>query len=149
MAAEKKIWEIIRDAGFEPLEDCCIVVKYAPENMSARIADFFSMEFYVLQLCREELVLIPFSQWSAGLQQEIALRIPYSEIQSVAVEPDAFNDRIVITMAGGVIRLTAQQKELSSFRTSGALAGGFDLSASNWHSENYDRTMGRLKELAK
>ena len=48
MATEKKVFEIIKEAGFEPIEDKGIVVKYAPENLSAKIANFFSMEFYVL-----------------------------------------------------------------------------------------------------
>ena len=85
MASEKKVWEIIRDAGFDPLEDRGIIVKYAPENLSGKIADFFSMEFYVLQLCREELVLVPFSTLTAGLKKEVTLQIPYADIRSVEV----------------------------------------------------------------
>ena len=38
MATEKKVFEIIKEAGFEPIEDKGIVVKYAPENLSAKIA---------------------------------------------------------------------------------------------------------------
>ena len=70
MATEKKVFEIIKEAGFEPIEDKGIVVKYAPENLSAKIANFFSMEFYVLQLCKDELVLVPFSTITAGLKKE-------------------------------------------------------------------------------
>ena len=33
MATEKKVFEIIKEAGFEPIEDKGIVVKYAPENL--------------------------------------------------------------------------------------------------------------------
>ena len=80
MATEKKVFEIIKEAGFEPIEDKGIVVKYAPENLSAKIANFFSMEFYVLQLCRDELVLIPFSTFTLGLKKEVTLQIPYSTI---------------------------------------------------------------------
>lgn len=71
MATEKKVFEIIKEAGFEPIEDKGIVVKYAPENLSAKIANFFSMEFYVLQLCKDELVLVPFSTITAGLKKEV------------------------------------------------------------------------------
>ena len=41
MATERKILEILREAGFDPIEDRGIVVKYAPENLSARLAQFF------------------------------------------------------------------------------------------------------------
>lgn len=50
MASEKKVFNIIKEAGFEPIEDKGIIVKYAPENLSAKIAQFFSLEYYVLQL---------------------------------------------------------------------------------------------------
>ena len=92
MATEKKVFEIIKEAGFEPIEDKGIVVKYAPENLSAKIANFFSMEFYVLQLCKDELVLVPFSTITAGLKKEVTLQIPYSTIKSVAVTEDSDND---------------------------------------------------------
>ena len=131
MASEKKVWEIIRDAGFDPLEDRGIIVKYAPENLSGKIADFFSMEFYVLQLCREELVLVPFSTLTAGLKKEVTLQIPYADIRSVEVREDLLNYQI-----------TTQQKELSEFRSSGALSG-----AMNWHRKNLDATLKSLREM--
>ena len=31
MAKEAKVWEIIREAGYEPLENRCIVMSYAPD----------------------------------------------------------------------------------------------------------------------
>ena len=138
MASEKKVWEIIRDAGFDPLEDRGIIVKYAPENLSGKIADFFSMEFYVLQLCREELVLVP----TAGLKKEVTLQIPYADIRSVEVREDLLNYQILIQTGGDSIRFTTQQKELSEFRTSGALSG-----AMNWHRKNLDATLKSLREM--
>ena len=91
MANEKKVYEIIKDAGFKPIEDKGIVVKYAPENLSAKIANFFSMEFYVLQLCEDELVLVPFNTMTAGLKKEVTLQLPYSGIKSVTVNEDMLN----------------------------------------------------------
>ncbi len=150
MADEKKVLDIIKEAGFEPLEDKGIVVKYAPENLSERIADFFSMEFYVLQLCREELVLVPFSRITAGLKREVALQIPYSRIRSVDVAEDMLNKQIAITTDTDVIRLTAQQKELSEFRSTGMLAFYSNgLKMANWHQENLDGTLEALKGLGK
>ena len=83
MATEKKVFEIIKEAGFEPIEDKGIVVKYAPENLSAKIANFFSMEFYVLQLCKDELVLVPFSTITAGLKKgsHLADTVLYNQIR--------------------------------------------------------------------
>lgn len=47
IATERKVWEIIKSAGFEPVADRGIIVKYAPENPGDKTAQFFSMEFYV------------------------------------------------------------------------------------------------------
>ena len=150
MANEKKVYEIIKDAGFKPIEDKGIVVKYAPENLSAKIANFFSMEFYVLQLCEDELVLVPFSTITAGLKKEVTLQLPYSAIKSVTVNEDMLNYQIVITTEADTIRLTAQQKELSGFRSIGMLAFYSDgVKMSNWHKENLDSTLNMLKSLTK
>ncbi len=159
MATEQKVFEIIREAGFEPVEDRGIIVKYAPGNLSEKIADFFSMEFYVLQLCKEELVLVPFSTLTAGLKKEVTLEIPYAGIRSVEVTEDMLNYQITITTDTDTIRLTTQQKELSEFRSSGTLASGvsfLNLGATsaglfhksiNWHRKNLDGTLEDLKRL--
>lgn len=148
MATEKKVFEIVKEAGFEPIEDRGIIVKYAPENLSAKIAGFFSMEFYVLQLCVDELVLIPFSTMTAGLKKEVTLQIPYSAIKSVEITEDMLNYQIAIVTDTDTIRLTAQQKELSDFRSTGMLAFYSEgLKMSNWHKENLDATIEKLKSL--
>lgn len=148
MATEKKVFEIVKEAGFDPIEDRGIIVKYAPENLSAKIAGFFSMEFYVLQLCVDELVLIPFSTMTAGLKKEVTLQIPYSAIKSVEITEDMLNYQIAIVTDTDTIRLTAQQKELSDFRSTGMLAFYSEgLKMSNWHKENLDATIEKLKSL--
>lgn len=150
MATEKKVFEIIKEAGFEPIEDKGIVVKYAPENLSAKIANFFSMEFYVLQLCKDELVLVPFSTITSGLKKEVTLQIPYSTIKSVEVTEDMLNYQIAITTDTDTIRLTTQQKELSGFRSTGMLAFYSEgLKMSNWHKENLDGTLETLKNIGR
>lgn len=78
MASEKKFWDIIKEAGFDPLENRGVIVKFALENLSEKFANFFSMKYYVLQLCTDELLLIPFSELSLELKKEISLQIPYS-----------------------------------------------------------------------
>ena len=160
MATEQKVFEIIQAAGFEPLKDRGMIVKYAPGNLSEKIADFFSMEFYVLQLCREELVLVPFSTLTAGLRKEVALEIPYSSIRSVEVTEDLLNYQIAITTDTDTIRLTTQQKELSEFRSSGTLASGVSFlntgamstglfhKSINWHRKNLDGTLAALKSVS-
>lgn len=148
MATAKKVFEIMKGAGFDPIEDRGIVVKYAPENLSAKIANFFSMEFYVLQLCKDELVLIPFGTTTASLKEEVALRIPYSAVQSVTITEDMLNYQIAIVTDTDTIRLTAQQKELSGLRSAGMLAFYNDgLKMSNWHQENLDGTLEALKKI--
>ena len=55
MAAEKKVTEILREAGYQPLEDRAIIVTYAPKDLSEKIIRFFSNEFFVLQICEESI----------------------------------------------------------------------------------------------
>ncbi len=148
MATERKVWEIIKNAGFEPVADRGIIVKYAPENLSDKIAQFFSMEFYVLQLCKDEMVLVPFSTLTAALKKEVTLQIPYSAVKTVEVREDMLNYQIAITTDTDTIRLTAQQKELSDFRAAGALTFYSEgLKMSSWHKENLDATLEALKTL--
>lgn len=152
MASEKTLLTVLAELGLEPLDDRAIVVKFAPENLSAKIARFFSMEFYVLQLCKDNLVLLPFSQLTLALKREVALEIPYSEIQSVSVNEDGLNYRITITTLDDTIRLTAQQKELMGFRTSAMLSwDGIKFiygSDDTWHGRNLDATLADLAKLA-
>ena len=146
MASQKKVFQVIQEAGFEPVEGQGIIVKYALENLSAKVANFFSLEYYVLQLCKNDLVLVPFSTITAGLKNKVSLQIPYSTIQSVSVKEDLLNYVISITTDTDVINLTTQQKELSDFRSSGFLTyGGLDVA--NWHKKNLDGTLAALKAL--
>lgn len=151
MASEKTLLTVLAELGLEPLDDRAIVVKFAPENLSAKIARFFSMEFYVLQLCKDKLVLLPFSQLTLALKREVALEIPYSAIQSVSVDEDGLNYRITITTLGDTIRLTTQQKELMGFRTSAMLSwDGIKFiygSDDTWHGRNLDATLADLAKL--
>lgn len=152
MASEKTLLTVLAELGLEPLDDRAIVVKFAPENLSAKIARFFSMEFYVLQLCTDKLVLLPFSQLTLALKREVALEIPYSEIQSVSVNEDGLNYLVTITTLDDTIRLTAQQKELMGFRTSAMLSwDGIKFiygSDDTWHGRNLDATLADLAKLA-
>lgn len=152
MASEKTLLTVLAELGLEPLDDRAIVVKFAPENLSAKIARFFSMEFYVLQLCTDKLVLLPFSQLTLALKREVALEIPYSEIQSVSINEDGLNYLVTITTLGDTIRLTTQQKELMGFRTSAMLSwDGIKFiygSDDTWHGRNLDATLADLAKLA-
>ena len=152
MASEKTLLTVLAELGLEPLDDRAIIVKFAPENLSAKIARFFSMEFYVLQLCTDKLVLLPFSQLTLALKREVALEIPYSEIQGVSINEDGLNYRVTITTLGDTIRLTTQQKELMGFRTSAMLSwDGIKFiygSDDTWHGRNLDATLADLAKLA-
>lgn len=149
MAKENKLWEIIENAGYIPIKNRSIVVFYTPENMSERIAKFFAYkEYFVLQLCQNELLLIPFSQLTYGLKKEVALAISIDSIKSIEITEYGLNFHITIETQDDKITLSAHQKELSDMRGSGLLAGFFTLSK-NWHKENLDDTLIALSNLKK
>ena len=153
MASTKTLLNVLAELGLEPRDDRAIIVKFAPDNLSAKIANFFSAEFYVLQLCSDKLVLLPFSKLSLALKREVALEIPYSDIQSVTIDDDGLNYLIAITTDDNTIRLTTQQKELMGFRTSAMLSWDgikFIYSADDtWHGRNLDATLADLGKLGK
>lgn len=154
MPREMTIWGIIRDAGYEPVENRSIIVSYASANLSDAIVKFFTegKEFFVLQICREELALVPFGKISYGLKKEVTLAIPFSDIQKIEIEPAGLNYHLIIDTKDGRITLSTQQKELSDFRSSGLL--GYEGSKNwkhlfmrNWHKENLDATLEALKAI--
>ncbi len=158
MPAEKIVKEIIKDAGYTPMEDRAIIVTYAPANLSEKITHFFSNEFFVLQMCESSLVLLPFGRMSFMLKKNVALEIPYDSIHKVEIREDLLNYRIELDTDDGLIALSAQQKELSEFRTSGTLSVGMsglgsgivgpkELKVENWHRSNLDATLEALKAL--
>ncbi len=158
MPAEKIVKEIIKDAGYTPMEDRAIIVTYAPANLSEKITRFFSNEFFVLQMCESSLVLLPFGRMSFMLKKNVALEIPYDSIHKVEIREDLLNYRIELDTDDGLIALSAQQKELSEFRTSGTLSVGMsglgsgivgpkELKVENWHRSNLDATLEALKAL--
>lgn len=116
-------------------------------DLSDAIVKFLgvSTEFLVLQICREELVLIPFGKLDWGLKKDVALSIPFAEIIDVEIRESALNYRLTIKTKKDVITLSVQQKGLSTLRSSGILGGS--LSEGNWHSENLDGTLQALQEL--
>lgn len=158
MPAEKIVKEMIKDAGYTPMEDRAIIVTYAPANLSEKITRFFSNEFFVLQMCESSLVLLPFGRMSFMLKKNVALEIPYDSIHKVEIREDLLNYRIELDTDDGLIALSAQQKELSEFRTSGTLSVGMsglgsgivgskELKVENWHRSNLDATLEALKAL--
>lgn len=115
------MYDIIKEAGFEPIENRAIVIKYAPENLNQKLLNFFNMEFYVLQLCKENLILLPFSALALIVKKEIALEIPYDTIIAAKTESNGLNYTIIIQTKTDELKLSAQQEEHSDFRSSGAL----------------------------
>ena len=140
------------------MEGRAIIVTYAPANLSEKITRFFSNEFFVLQMCENSLVLVPFSKMTLALKKEVALEIPYESIHKVEVKEDMLNYRIELHTDDGMIALSAQQKELSEFRSSGTLAAGMSslntgaavsgfFKVENWHRTNLDAVLETLKKL--
>ena len=145
MANEVK--KFVQELGYQPLEDRCIIIKYAPENLSEQIMAFFNSEFYVLQMCEHEIVLLPFNTTWGNLRKDVSLVLPYEDIQSVALEDDLLNTIITIRTDDDEIRLTTQQAELSDLRSSGIYASIYAGFFKNWHKENLDGTLKALTEL--
>lgn len=154
MATEQKVTKILSEAGYDPKEGRAIIVTYAPVNLSEQIARFFTNEFFVLQICGNSLVLVPFGKLFMNLKKEVTLEIPFAQIRKVEVRENFLNYCIEIDTDQGMISLSAQQKELSEFRSSGALAAGMngqgkDIKFVNWHRENLDVTLEELKSLGR
>ena len=145
MANEVK--KFVQELGYQPLEDRCIIIKYAPENLSEQIMAFFNSEFYVLQMCEHEIVLLPFNTTWGNLRKDISLVLPYEDIQSVELEDVTLNTVITIRTRSDTIRLTTQQAELSDLRSSGIYATIYAGFFKNWHKENLDDTLKALKAL--
>ena len=145
MATE--VQKFTQEAGYKPLEDRCIIVKYAPENLSEQITAFFNSEFYVLQMCEHEIILLPFNTTWGNLRKDVSLALPYGDIQSVELKDDMLNTVITIRTESDTIRLTTQQAELSDLRSSGIYASIYSGFFKNWHKEDLDGTLKALTEL--
>ncbi|MCI9348167.1 MAG: hypothetical protein HFF83_02890 [Oscillibacter sp.] len=143
----KEVQKFIHQAGYQPLVDRCIIVKYAPKNLSEQIPAFFKAEFYVLQMCKHEIVLLPFNRVWRYLCKDVSLVLPYEDIQLVELEDVKFNTVITIRTRSDTIRLTAQQAALSGLRCSGRYAVLYAGSFRNWHKDNMDGTLKALTEL--
>ncbi len=143
----REVRKFVQEAGYQPLEDRCIIVKYAPANLSEQFAAFFNSEFYVLQMCEHEIVLLPFNTTWGNLRKDVSLVLPYGDIQSVELEDAMLNTVVTIRTGSDVIRLTTQQAELSDLRSSGIYASIYAGNFKNWHKENLDDTLTALKTL--
>ena len=142
-----EVTKFTQEAGYKPLEDRCIIVKYAPENLSKQIMEFFNAEFYVLQMCEHEIILLPFNTTWGNLRKDVSLVLPYGDIQWVELKDDMLNTVITIRTESDTIRLTTQQAELSVLRSSGIYASIYSGFFKNWHKENLDGTLAELKGL--
>ena len=151
MAHENTIKGFAQEAGYQPLDGLCILVRPAPDNLSDKIVSFFrsfiECDLCVLQMCENELILLPFDPMWASLRKDTSLVLPYADIRSVELEEDLLNTVITIHTGEDDIRLSTQQKELSDFRTSGLHATQYAGGYTNWHKENMDATIKALKKL--
>lgn len=148
MAREEKVWEYAIGAGYTPLEDRCIIIKGAAGDLSDKIVRFFSAcDVAALQMCENELILLPFDPYWATLERDVSLVVPYSEIESVKLIDDLLNVIIDIETNSGSVRLTTQQKGLSDIRLSGIYASQYAGGYKNWHAENVVATLEALSAL--
>ena len=74
MASESKIKKFTHEAGYEALEGRCIIVRPAPDNLSEKIVSFLKSfvecDMCVLQMCENELILLPFDPVWTSLRKE-------------------------------------------------------------------------------
>ena len=148
MAREEKVGKYAMDAGYTPLENRCIIVKGAAGDLSEKIVRFFeTWDVAVLQMCENELILLPFESCGGTLERDVSLVIPYADIESVKLIDDLLNVVIDIETSSGAVRLTTQQKELSDLRLSGIYATQYAGGYKNWHAENVQSTLQALSEL--
>lgn len=149
MAEEKTAYRFLKESGLEPIEHMAIVVKYAPENddFGSKVKNFFCSDFYALQMCKDELVLMRVLVSAVcTLEKKIALRLPYSSVRSVEVTDIGMSYRITIVTDTDTICLLAQIKELSELRSSGVCAGLMGIPGT-WHKNHLDGTLQMLKSL--
>ena len=103
----------------------------------------------VLQMCENELILLPFESFWGTLERDVSLVIPYADIESVKLINDLLNVVIDIETSSGAVRLTTQQKELSDLRLSGIYATQYAGGYKNWHAENVQPTLQALSALGR
>ena len=131
------------EIGLEPIGNRAILVEYAPnDNLGDKLAHFFSSEPYILQMCKNELVLIPMHmRVVAGtvayysLENKVALQLSYSSIRSVEITEKGLNHMVSITTDTDTIRLQSPKKGVSAFMGS----------TGAWHINNIDDTLQMLK----
>ena len=148
MAREEKVWEYAMDAGFTPLEDPVHHHQGRGGRPDEERSSAFSETWMaVLQMCENELILLPFESFWGTLERDVSLVIPYADIESVKLIDDLLNVVIDIETTTGGVRLTTQQKELSDLRLSGIYATQYAGGYKNWHAENVQSTLQALSEL--
>lgn len=147
MAREEKVWEYAIEAGYEPLEDRCIIVKGAAGDLSERSSAFRNMGCGGSPDVRERAHPASIRVLWGTLERDVSLVVPYADIESVKLTNDLLNVIIDIETSGGSVRLTSQQKGLSDSRLSGIYASQYAGGYKNWHAENVDATLKALSEL--
>ena len=135
----------LAEIGLEPIGNRAILVEYAPnDNLGDKLAHFFSSEPYILQICKNELVLIQMHmRVVAGtvayysLENKVALQLSYSSVQSVEITEKGTNYMVSITTDTDTIRLLSPKKGV----------GAFMGATGRWHMNNMDDTLQMLKSL--
>ena len=145
MTLDEKGRKYLMEKGLEPIESKAILVEYAPnDNLKDKLKHSFSSEPYILQMCKNELVLIPMHMHVVAgtvayysLENKVALQLFYSSIQSVEITEKGTNYIMSIMTDTDTIRLQSPKKGISAFMgTTGA-----------WHMNNIDDTLQMLKGL--
>ena len=145
MTLDEKGRKYLMEKGLEPIESKAILVEYAPnDNLKDKLKHSFSSEPYILQMCKNELVLIPVHMRVAAgtvayysLENKVALQLSYSSVQSVEITEKGTNYMVSITTDTDTIRLLSPKKGV----------GAFMGATGTWHMNNIDDTLQMLKSL--
>lgn len=145
MTLEEAGRKYLAEIGLEPVGNRAILVEYAPnDDLGDKLAHFFSSEPYILQMCKNELVLIPMHMHVAAgtvayysLENKVALQLSYSSIQSVEMTEKGTNYMVSITTDTDTIRLLSPKKGV----------GAFMGATGRWHMNHLDDTLQMLKSL--
>lgn len=149
MENTSKVMEAVLKVGYKPKERRAIVVKYQGDNVVESVVKTVFPSFYVLQICEDEILLLPFSNWDQMLKAKVHIAIPYKDIVNIDVESSMLNYNIEIKTKDEDIKLNTQKSELSGLRLSGLLACINDsfFGNRNWHGEDLDDTLEELKAI--
>lgn len=138
----------LRSFGVIPLKNCSIMVQFTTTILHRFLANlpFRKKTCYVLQICQNELLLLPLKQ-SGEIKGKDIIKIKTSTIRRLTIETDDYSYYINITCVYGSIQLITSTKELVKLKTRGSSPENHYWGTKNWHQKNFSHTIEQLEHL--